>query len=342
MKILITGVAGFIGHALVSTLFTGDYEIVGCDNMNDYYDKNLKLARLKDIGIDFDEEKLGFIHSKKYPLFKFLKLDITDKEALNELFSTERPDYVCNLAAQAGVRYSLMNPDSYIQSNIVGFMNILEACRNYPVKHLLYASSSSIYGRTTKAPYLESAKTDKPVSLYAATKKSGELMAYCYSQLYNIPTTGLRFFTVYGPWGRPDMAPYIFLKAAIEGKTVKVFNNGKMKRDFTYIDDIVGGIINILPSPPVFEIPYEIYNIGNSKPVDLSEFIDVIEEVSHKKLYREYVGMQAGDVTLTYADVTKLQKDFDYKPKVELREGMQNFYDWYIKFTMSNRVKNDL
>jgi len=332
MKILITGVAGFIGHALVEKLFTTDYEIVGCDNINDYYDKSLKLARLKDIGIYFVDGKKDFIRSKKHSLFKFIKLDITDKGALNELFSTERPDYVCNLAAQAGVRYSLKNPDSYIQSNIVGFINILEACRNYPVKHLVYASSSSIYGRTTKAPYLESAKADKPVSLYAATKKSGELMAYCYSQLYNIPTTGLRFFTVYGPWGRPDMAPYIFLKAAIECKTIKVFNNGKMKRDFTYIDDIIGGIINILPSPPVSDIPYEIYNIGNSKPVDLSEFMDIIEDVSHKKLYKDYIGMQAGDVTLTYADVTKLQKDFDYKPKVELREGMLYFYNWYIKY----------
>ncbi|MFA6677131.1 MAG: NAD-dependent epimerase/dehydratase family protein [Bacteroidales bacterium] len=337
MKILVTGAAGFIGHALVCKLAERGYEVLGMDNLNDYYDIQLKLDRLEDIGIDFIKDDLKPIDAKVYTSTKcdkvrFIKLDLTDKNAIDTLFENEKFDYVCNLAAQAGVRYSLINPDSYIQSNIVGLMNILEACRHNPVKHLIYASSSSVYGGNTKVPYSETDQVDKPVSLYAATKKSSELMSHAYSKLYNIPTTGLRFFTVYGPWGRPDMAPFLFLNAILKDEQINVFNHGDMQRDFTYIDDIIDGIMEVIPSPSTKEIPYEIYNIGHSTPIKLQDFISTISKVSGKKVKENLMGMQPGDVKITYADMTKFEKSFNYKPKVSLDEGIKKFYDWFMKY----------
>jgi UDP-glucuronate 4-epimerase len=327
MKVLVTGTAGFIGYHLVKRLVeNAANEVMGLDNINNYYGPDLKYARLKDTGIEKDDIKEHIPQpSRNYPNYRFVKMDLTDKERLNKIFSNFRPDIVVNLAAQAGVRYSLENPDAYIQSNIVGFLNLLECCRHYPVRHLVYASSSSVYGNNNKVPYSENDKTDAPVSLYAATKKSNELMAYAYSHLYDIPATGLRFFTVYGPYGRPDMAPMLFADAIMKGEPIKVFNNGHLSRDFTYIDDIIEGVVRVMAKAPDKNPPHAVYNIGCSNPVQLMDFIRTLEETIGKKANLVMHPMQAGDVYQTYADTTALEKDFGYCPKVELKEGVE----WY-------------
>ncbi|HKH60477.1 MAG TPA: NAD-dependent epimerase [Flavitalea sp.] len=342
MKILVTGAAGFIGfHLCLSLLSRGD-QVIGLDNINDYYDPSLKLARLKELGITniVDGEKVA---SASYPGFSFIKTSIDQKEQLFSLFRESSFDAVVNLAAQAGVRYSLVNPDAYILANIVGFLNVLEACRHFPVKHLVYASTSSVYGSNTAMPFSESQATNHPISLYAATKKSNELMAHSYSHLYNIPTTGLRFFTVYGPWGRPDMALFLFTKAIIQGEPIKVFNDGRMQRDFTYIEDIVQGVVRVLDNPamPSTEwrgdhpdaatsyAPYRVYNIGNNQPAELIEFIEAIETELGKKAIKEYLPMQAGDVPATHADITNLATDTGYSPQFSVQHGVKNFIIWY-------------
>jgi UDP-glucuronate 4-epimerase len=331
MKILLTGTAGFIGYHLVKNMVQDKgNEIIGLDNINDYYDQSLKYARLKDTGINKEEIKdLMQVKSKSCPNYRFIKLDLIDKENLEKLFNEFKPDIVVNLAAQAGVRYSLENPDAYIQSNIVGFLNLLECCRYYPVKHLVYASSSSVYGNNAKVPFSEDDKTDMPISLYAATKKSDELMAHAYSYLYNIPATGLRFFTVYGPHGRPDMAPILFAKAITEGNPIKVFNHGDLSRDFTYIDDIIEGIIRVIRVAPAKKPPHAVYNIGCARPVQLIDFIHALEDAIGKKANLEMCPMQPGDVYRTYADTTLLKKDFGYCPKVVLKDGVEKFVEWY-------------
>lgn len=334
MKILVTGAAGFIGYHLVEALLKRGNEVIGIDNINDYYDVNLKYSRLKETGIDrtLIIENKELINSDIYPSYKFAKIDITDLVRLEELFAKEKFTHVVNLAAQAGVRYSLENPHAYIQSNVVGFVNILECCRHNKIEHLLYASSSSVYGANAKIPFAEDDKVDNPVSLYAATKKSNELMAFTYSHLYNLPTTGLRFFTVYGPWGRPDMAPMLFASAINNGKAIKVFNNGVMQRDFTYIDDIVEGIVRCISVLPEKETKAEIFNIGNSKPIKLMEFISIIEDCLGKKALKEFLPMQDGDVAITYANVEKLNSCVNYSPETELKEGIEKFIKWYCKW----------
>ncbi len=329
MKILVTGTAGFIGYHLAKKLLERGDEVVGIDNINDYYDVNLKYARLKELGIkqaDIEENKLT--QSSVYPQHWFIKANLEDAAALNRLFETQKFDAVCNLAAQAGVRYSIENPHAYIQSNVVGFMNILEACRNYGVKNLSYASSSSVYGLNESQPFKTTDKTDTPISLYAATKKSNELMAHTYSHLYGIQTTGLRFFTVYGPWGRPDMAPMLFADAISNDRAIKVFNHGKMSRDFTYIDDIVDGIIKVIDNPS----NYNVYNIGNNAPVSLMEFIETLEDALGKKAEKNFMPMQPGDVESTYADTQDLIDDFGYKPNTKLSDGIGEFVKWYEEF----------
>ncbi len=338
MRYLITGVAGFIGSNLAKRLLNEnkEIEIIGIDNLNDYYDVKLKNSRLDEL--------------LKFNNFKFIKGDISDKKEVEELFSEYKFDYVINLAAQAGVRYSIENPDAYINSNIIGFYNILEACRNNPVKHLVYASSSSVYGTNKKVPYSTEDKVDNPVSLYAATKKSNELLAHAYSKLYDIPSTGLRFFTVYGPAGRPDMAYFGFTNKLINNETIKIFNYGNCKRDFTYIDDIVEGIIRVIKKAPEKKIgedklpipPYKIYNIGNGHPENLLDFVNILQEELVKagvlpedydfESHKELVPMQPGDVPITYADTKDLEKDFGYKPSTDLRTGLRNFAEWYKKF----------
>lgn len=333
MKILVTGAAGFIGSHIVNALSAADHEVIGIDNLNSYYDVRLKYARLRNSGIE--EKKIGaneFVQSEKYPSYRFQLLDITDRERLQSLFKNENFTHVIHLAAQAGVRYSLENPYAYIDSNIVGFINILEACRHYPVNHLVFASSSSVYGANAKIPYSESDRTDSPVSLYAATKKADELMAFTYSQLYGIPATGIRFFTVYGPWGRPDMSPSLFMSAILSGKPIKVFNHGNMERDFTYIDDIVEGTLKIIPSPPQQAIPHAIYNMGCSAPVKLTDFIETIEKVAGKPAIKELTEMQPGDVISTYADTSLLEKDFGYKPSTSIETGIHRFYEWFVRY----------
>jgi len=328
MKILVTGTAGFIGFHLAKRLLERGDEVIGLDNINDYYDINLKYARLDELGIqreDVEETKL--VNSSTFKNHKFIKANLEDSETMNKLFETQKFDAVCNLAAQAGVRYSIENPHAYIQSNIVGFMNILEACRNYDVKNLSYASSSSVYGLNKSQPFKTTDKTDTPVSLYAATKKSNELMAHTYSHLYNIQTTGLRFFTVYGPWGRPDMAPMLFADAITNDRAINVFNHGKMSRDFTYIDDIVDGIIKVIDNPSNFNV----YNIGNNAPLSLMEFIETLENALGKKAEKNYMPMQDGDVVSTYADVSDLINDFGYKPDTKLVDGIGEFVKWYRK-----------
>ncbi len=333
MKILVTGAAGFIGYHLVKALVNSNNDIVGIDNINDYYDINLKYGRLTDSGIQRTAiAPLAAVKSNKYINYRFIQMDLTDRESLNKLFDDEHFTYVCNLAAQAGVRYSIINPYSYIESNIVGYLNLLEACRHHHIQHFIYASSSSIYGMNQKVPFSEDDQTDSPISLYAATKKSDELMAYAYSKLYNLQTTGVRFFTVYGPWGRPDMAPFIFMKSIIEDKPIKVFNNGHMLRDFTYIDDIITGLAKIIFSNCKEDVPYRLYNIGNSSPVKLMDFIESIEHSTQKKAQKEYLGMQPGDVVCTYADTTRLEHDFGYKPNIGIDEGISKFYDWFVDF----------
>jgi len=338
LKILVTGTAGFIGsHLAIKLLQRGD-EVVGLDNINDYYDQNVKYGRLQRGGIinSLEEgEKIPYgelLTSKTDSNYKFIKLNLEDKEAMFKLFESEKFDAVCNLAAQAGVRYSLTNPDAYMGSNIIGFMNILEACRHHNVKNLSYASSSSVYGSNTKLPFSTSDNVDHPISLYAASKKSNELMAHTYSHLFGISTTGLRFFTVYGPWGRPDMALFLFTKAALEGKAIDVFNNGDMLRDFTYIDDIVEGVIRVIDNPRTDTPPYKVYNIGNNNPVKLMDFIRAIENKLGKNIEKNMMPIQPGDVPATYADVTDLVLDLGYQPATPVQEGINKFIDWYLEF----------
>jgi len=346
-KILITGSAGFIGyHFAEKVLELGD-KVIGLDNINDYYDTNLKLGRLKESGIFSENIKYGQItQSNKHDNYSFIKLDLEDKESIFKLFQENKFDMVCNLAAQPGVRYSLENPYSYINSNIVGFMTILEACRHFDIKHLVYASSSSVYGLNQKLPFSTQQNIDHPISLYAATKKSNELMAHSYSHLYSLPVTGLRFFTVYGPWGRPDMAPMLFTKSILEGKPIKVFNQGNMKRDFTYIDDITDGILRTLnlipegnpkwdrknPDPSSSSSPYKIYNIGNNTPCNLMEFIETIEQELGTKAEKIMMPIQPGDLIETRADITDLINDTDYTPQTPLKKGVKRLVDWYKKY----------
>ncbi|CAM4237772.1 NAD-dependent epimerase [Gillisia hiemivivida] len=329
-KVLVTGAAGFIGFHLTKQLLDIGFEVVGLDNLNDYYDVNLKLARLKELGIE--KEIISYneiLESDSYPKFQFIKLNLEDREQLPELFKQHKFKIVCNLAAQAGVRYSLENPEAYIDSNVVGFLNILECCRNYNIKHLVYATSSSVYGQNKKIPFSVKDNVDHPISLYAATKKSNELMAYTYSHLFNFKTTGLRFFTVYGPWGRPDMAMFLFTDAIIKGKPIKVFNNGNLERDFTFIDDIVDGVIKIVTNSKDQNTNYSLYNIGNSKPVKLLDFIDEIEKQLDLKAEKEMLPMQAGDVERTWADVSDLTRDFGYEPNTSIEKGVGEFIEWY-------------
>ena len=347
MKILVTGAAGFIGYHLSKKLLERGDEVIGIDNINDYYDVNLKYGRLAELGIDKDSisEKQS-VHSSSYEKFTFIKLDLSDREGMAKLFEDNGFDAVCNLAAQAGVRYSLENPNAYIDSNVVGFMNILEGCRHNGVTNLAYASSSSVYGLNKSQPFKTSDHTDHQVSIYAATKKSNEMMAHTYAHLYGIQATGLRFFTVYGPWGRPDMAPMLFTDAILNDRAIKVFNHGKMSRDFTYIDDIVDGIIKVIdkpatpsdsfdassPNPALSSAPYRIYNIGNNAPVSLMGFIETIECALGKEAEKNFMEMQAGDVESTYADTSALMKDFDYNPYTSLEEGVGAFVSWYKDF----------
>lgn len=317
-KVLITGAAGFIGFHLAKRLLSLGASVCGIDNLNDYYDVSLKEARLAILETE--------------PAFTFVRGDLADEAAVTKLFENFRPDIVVNLAAQAGVRYSIDNPRSYIQSNIVGFFNILEACRHYPVEHLLYASSSSVYGNQEKTPFATTDNVDHPISLYAATKKSDELMAYTYSHLYSIPATGLRFFTVYGPWGRPDMAYFKFTNKIVRGEPIQIYNHGDMLRDFTYVDDIVRGVENMLCNPPKaneFGDRYKVYNIGNNKPEKLMDFIETLEKAIGREAKKEYLPMQPGDVYQTYADVTDLIRDFDFKPSTSIAEGLGRFAEWY-------------
>lgn len=342
MKILVTGSAGFIGFHLSKRLLDQGHIVVGIDNINDYYDVNLKYARLNELGIKREEASTFYeeCKSNSYNDFKFIRLNLEDKEELSNLFKLEQFDVVCNLAAQAGVRYSIENPDAYIQSNIVGFLNILECCRNNTIKHLLYASSSSVYGANKKVPFETTDSVDHPVSLYAATKKSNELMAHTYSHLYKMPTTGLRFFTVYGPWGRPDMAPILFASAIKNDKTIKVFNNGNMSRDFTYIDDIIDGIIIVLSNPPkrTLDNPaYSIMNIGNGVPESLGDFIEAIEDSIGEKAKKEYLPMQPGDVRQTWANTKPLQQ-LGYESKVSMSQGVSKFVAWYLWFLEKQRI----
>lgn len=333
MKILVTGSAGFIGFYVAKAFLERGDEVVGIDNLNDYYDAGLKYGRLSEAGIIRNTVEEGkYVQSVKYPRYRFVKGDITDRGLIDRLFETEKFDRVCHLAAQAGVRYSIDHPYAYIDSNITGFINILEACRHHNILHLVYASSSSVYGMNEKTPYSESDRTDAPVSLYAATKKANELMAHSYSKLFGLPATGLRFFTVYGPWGRPDMAPFLFMKSIMEGEKIRVFNGGDLYRDFTYIDDIVRGMVRITDHVPCGEVPYKIYNIGNSSPVSLMDFIAVIEHATGKKAVREMAGMQPGDVYCTYADTSRLEQDFGYKPSTPLSEGIAALYQWYSHY----------
>ncbi|AWI24448.1 NAD-dependent epimerase/dehydratase family protein [Flavobacterium pallidum] len=333
-KILVTGAAGFIGFHLVKRLLETGHDVYGIDNLNAYYDVRLKLDRLRQLGIDVQEE--NFLRQKEvgsntHSHFKFLQLDLTDEHRLDVLFEKEQFDVVANLAAQAGVRYSIDNPKVYVQSNVVGFINILEACRQNNIKHLVYASSSSVYGNRDEVPFSENDRVDHPVSLYAATKKSNELMAHVYSHLYGLPTTGLRFFTVYGPWGRPDMAPFLFTKALFEGKPIKVFNNGDLRRDFTYIDDIIQGVTGIIDKE-VSQSDYRVFNIGNNNPEKLMDFIKFIQESSGKEAKLDFLPMQAGDVFQTYADIDQLQQYSGYKPQTSLKEGLQQFVHWYKEY----------
>jgi UDP-glucuronate 4-epimerase len=330
--ILVTGAAGFIGYHLSKQLLDRGDRVIGIDNLNSYYDVTLKESRLK---LLTEREN-----------FTFHKIDLADREGIDRLFALYNFEIVVNLAAQAGVRYSLTNPRAYIDSNITGFSNILEGCRHHPVKHLVYASSSSVYGANTKMPFSVTDNVDRPISLYAATKKSNELMAHTYSHLYQIPTTGLRFFTVYGPWGRPDMAPILFTEAILAGKPIDVFNYGKMRRDFTYVDDIVEGVLRVMksipqPNPELSEddldpnrskAPYKLYNIGNSQPIELLTFIEILETCLGKTANKNFLPLQAGDVVATYADVTNLMEDVGFQPKTSLQEGIAQFVNWYLEY----------
>mgnify|MGYP000908898104 CR=1 FL=1 len=336
-KYLVTGTAGFIGFHLANALIEKGEEVVGLDNINDYYDVNLKYARLNEAGIIREEVDWNrLIQSKKYPAYWFIRQSLEDKEGMMKLFADEKFDYVVHLAAQAGVRYSIDHPDVYIQSNIVGFYNILEACRKHPVRHLLYASSSSVYGNNEKVPFSEEDNVDHPVSLYAATKKSNELMASAYSHLYGIKATGLRFFTVYGPWGRPDMAVWKFTEAMIKDRPIQVYAEGRLLRDFTYIDDIICGITTILGKLKTPPLPPQVMNIGNNHPVTVNELVSVLEQVLEQKAIIEYLAMQPGDVEKTYADTNLINKFSGFKPKIMLRQGLEEFCSWYQIFTVQD------
>ena len=347
MKILVTGTAGFIGSHLATRLLERGDEVIGLDSINDYYDQSVKFGRLTRAGIeirDIQDNKL--ITSTSQPNYRFVKMQLEDRDAINKLFAEEKFDAVCNLAAQAGVRYSLINPAAYVDSNIIGFLNILEACRHTGVRNLSFASSSSVYGLNEALPFSTSHNVDHPISLYAASKKSNELMAHTYSHLFNIPATGLRFFTVYGPWGRPDMALFLFTKAALEGRSIDVFNHGEMLRDFTYIDDIVEGVVRVIdnparpnaswsgkqPDPSTSSAPYKIYNIGNNNPVKLMDFIDAIEKALGKTIEKNMLPIQAGDVPATYADVSDLVENLNYQPATPVQMGIDNFVKWYREF----------
>ena len=338
MKILVTGAAGFIGFHLCRSLLKKGHTVVGLDNINDYYDVNLKYSRLNELGIIRSEAEI-FLNKSIGDLFndsfQFVRMNLEDRENLPILFNKNKFDVVCNLAAQAGVRYSIDNPKSYIDSNIVGFLNILECCRHNSIQHLLYASSSSVYGENKKVPFSSSDNVDHPISLYAATKKSNELMAHTYSHLYNIPTTGMRFFTVYGPWGRPDMAPMLFSEAISNSKSIKVFNNGNMSRDFTYIDDVINGVKILLKNAPKtneMKTPYRVLNIGNGNPQSLRDFIKAIENSFDKEAKKEFLPMQAGDVPQTWADITELE-NFGYRSEVDIKKGIGKFVKWYQEYT---------
>lgn len=347
MNILVTGTAGFIGFHVAQRLLKDGHNVIGIDNINDYYDVQLKYNRLKYAGITSsnfsDVQKYVSAYTNSYT---FYKANLQDKEALEKIFIDNSIDRVIHLAAQAGVRYSLINPGTYIQSNIVGFANLLECCRHHQIKHLVYASSSSVYGLNEQIPFSTEQNVDHPVSLYAASKKSNELMAHVYSHLFQIPTTGLRFFTVYGPWGRPDMALFLFTKAILEGKPIQVFNNGNMQRDFTYIDDIVEGVVRVTNTIPSYNLdwhaetslisessaPYKIYNIGHSKPVQLLHFIECIENELGIKAVKDFLPIQPGDVPSTFADVSDLEKDTGYKPSTSVEEGVKKFIQWYNEY----------
>lgn len=350
MKILVTGSAGFIGFHLVRKLINRGDRVFGIDNINDYYDVGLKYARLREMGISDEAEKWHTkVNSSKNPEYSFIRMNVEDVGQLDDLFRAEGFDKVCHLAAQAGVRYSLQKPFVYVTSNLTGFVSILESCRHHRIKHLVYASSSSVYGNNKKMPLSTGDRVDHPISLYAATKKSNELMAHTYSHLFGLPTTGLRFFTVYGPWGRPDMALFLFTKAILDNKPIQVFNNGDMYRDFTYIDDIVEGLIRVIDSPPgahnhpeneltgevngsgnlTTDAPYKVYNIGNSSPVALMEYISAIEKNLGKEAEKQFLPMQPGDVPRTEADVTDLMRDLNYRPETPVAVGIERFLDWY-------------
>lgn len=331
-QVLVTGAAGFIGFHLSKRLIEDRYKVVGLDNLNDYYELSLKESRLEILN--------------RYPDFKFVRADLKDKAGVDKLFSENSFEFVVNLAAQAGVRYSITNPYAYLDSNLTGFMNILEACRHHKPRHLIFASSSSVYGANKKMPFSVHHNVDHPISLYAATKKSNELMAHTYASLYNLPTTGLRFFTVYGPYGRPDMALFLFTKAIVEGKPIDVYNHGKMKRDFTYVDDIVEGIVRLLPKAPTGNpswdglhpdpatsfAPYRIFNIGNNQPVELLKFIEVLEEKIGKKAIKNFMSIQPGDVPETFADIDALEKEVGFRPTTSIEEGINKFVDWYKEY----------
>jgi UDP-glucuronate 4-epimerase len=336
MKVLITGVAGFIGFHTALALLNQNHDVTGIDNLNDYYDVSLKHDRLAQIQKHLNQAQ-----------FQFIEMDIANRKAMETLFQQHSFDRVIHLAAQGGVRYSIENPHTYVDSNLVGFVNLLEGCRQQQTSHLIYASSSSVYGMNSKIPFSTDDRVDYPISLYAATKKSNELMAHTYSHLYNIPTTGLRFFTVYGPWGRPDMAYFSFTKKILKGESINVFNYGKMQRDFTYIDDIVEGVVKVMDCIPKVQTnefsnaqaAYKIFNIGNNHPISLERFINAIETATGKKAVRNNLPMQAGDVLRTFADVSELMESFDFKPKTEIEEGVAQFVAWYKK-QQSHKLRN--
>jgi UDP-glucuronate 4-epimerase len=347
MKILITGTAGFIGMHLAETLLKRGDQVIGLDSINDYYDINLKYGRLERNGIRKHSIEYGkLVQSELHDNYRFIQLKLEDKENLLALFEQQQFDKVVNLAAQAGVRYSLTNPDAYIEANIIGFINILEACRHHHIKHLAYASSSSVYGSNTQMPFSTSDNVDHPVSLYAASKKSNELMAHTYSHLFGLPTTGLRFFTVYGPWGRPDMALFLFTKAILEDRPIQVFNHGEMMRDFTYVSDIIEGVVRVIDNPPrpnpdldpkstdpsKSKAPYKVYNIGNSAPVKLMDFVAAIEKALGKQAIKELLPIQPGDVPATYADSAALEEELGYKPDTSIEYGISEFVTWYRSF----------
>ena len=338
MNILVTGIGGFIGYHLAKNLINNNYKVIGIDNLNPYYDVNLKKNRLKELKIYLKNDISKYSNDNLI----FYKVDISNNTEIQKIFFENKIDAICHLAAQAGVRYSIKKPEAYIESNILGFQNVIEACRKYKIKNFSYASSSSVYGGNQNLPFSEKDRVDTPISLYAATKKSNELVAYTYSHLYGIQTTGLRFFTVYGPWGRPDMALFLFVKALLNNKPIDVYNNGKMLRDFTYIDDIVGGIIKVIQNPAKTPLeksefnptkaPYKIYNIGNNSPTKLMDFISAIEQILNKKFDINYMAIQPGDVPKTFANIDTLVNDFNYRPSTPIIEGVEKFIKWYLKY----------